>query len=349
MATFPVNPLPLLPDGMPVDQGPVNRKVRSDLVVPAIAPLQNDRVLIAETSRFIPIQHREQMREDVRDWLVTEGYIVRYYDDHPFGLGVYTFPGTLTADAVRGLTYELDEITTVTFVKHNEAKNMRLTSFGRETWILYLGFPLDYQTTEYIQNAVKDFGLLTIWQNPRGNKKFVLVKAWIVDPKFVPKSLVMHQLGGARHSWTVPVIMLRSVDWNAHEAYVPPPPEDPAPDNGNPHPLYGHDLTAEQLYQQQLALWWQQNGAAGQHNQHGHHPQGHHHQHGQQHNLHHGHQQGQHQDFLPNVQAELVNINPMLEQAPPLFNFQSMLAEQGALFTDGLLPLNNIVDSPMQA
>jgi hypothetical protein len=122
---------------------------------------------------------------------------VRYYDDHPFGLGVYTFPDTLTADAVRGLTYELDEITTVTFVKHNEAKNMRLTSFGRETWILYLGFPLDYQTTEYIQNAVKNFGLLTIWQNPRGNKKFVLVKAWIVDPKFVPKSLVMHQLGGA--------------------------------------------------------------------------------------------------------------------------------------------------------
>jgi hypothetical protein len=158
----------------------------------------------------------------------------------------------------------------------------------------------------------------------------------------------MHQLGGARHSWTVPVIMLRSVDWNAHEAYVPPPPEDPAPDNGNPHPLYGHDLTAEQLYQQQLALWWQQNGAAGQHNQHGHHPHGHHHQQGQQHNLHHGHQHGQHQ-VLHHHQAQQVNANPQLDQAPPLFNFQHMLAEQGALFTDGLLPPNNMVDSPMQA
>jgi hypothetical protein len=274
-----------LPDGMKVDQGPANTKVRSDLVVPALAPLQHDKVLIVDTSRFILIQHREQMREDVRDWLVTKGYIVRYVDDHPFGLGVFTFPDTLTVDVVKGLTYELDEITNITFVKHNEAKNMRLTSFGRETWILYLGFPLDYQTSEYIQNAVKDFGLLSIWHNPRGNKKYVLVKAWIVDPKFVPKSLVVHQLGGARHSWIVPVVLLRSVDWNAHEAYVPPPPEDPTPDNGNPHPLYGHDLTAEKLYQQQVALWWQQHGPAGQHNQHGH-QHGHQHQHGQQqHNL----------------------------------------------------------------
>jgi hypothetical protein len=102
------------------------------------------------------------MREDLRDLLVEDGHIVRYFDDHPFGLGVYTFPDTITADAVAGLTYELDEVTTINFVKHNEAKNMRLTTFGRETWILYLGFPLDYQTTQYIHSAVEDFGLLSI-------------------------------------------------------------------------------------------------------------------------------------------------------------------------------------------
>jgi hypothetical protein len=53
--------------------------------------------------------------------------------------------------------------------------------------------------------------------------------------------------------------MLRHANWNAHEAYVPPPPAEPEPDNGDPHPLYGPDVTAEQIYQQQLALWWQQN------------------------------------------------------------------------------------------
>jgi hypothetical protein len=122
----------------------------------------------------------------------------------------------LFADTVIGLSFEVDEITTVTFVKHNETKNMRLTSFGRPIWLLLLGFPLDYQTTSYISSAVEDFGLLVVWDNPRGNNKFVLVKVHIVHPKYVPKTLVVHELGGARHSWSVPVIMLRSSDWNAH-------------------------------------------------------------------------------------------------------------------------------------
>jgi hypothetical protein len=134
---------------------------------------------------------------------------------------------------------------------------------------MFLAFPLDFQTTYYIESAVEDFGLLSVWHNPRGNKKYVLVKVKAVDPKFVPKSLVMHQLGGARHSWTVPVIMLRSSDWNAHAHDLPPPPEDPAPEDGNPHPLYGPYVTAEQVYQQQLQAWFQQNAAPG--HQYGHH------------------------------------------------------------------------------
>jgi hypothetical protein len=325
MANFPVNPLAFLPEGMTVDHGPPDRKVRTNLVVPAVAPLHNDRVLIAETNRFIPIQHRDQMREDLRDLLVEDGHIVRYFDDHPFGLGVYTFPDTITADVVAGLTYELDEVTTINFVKHNEEKNMRLTTFGRETWLLYLGFPLDYQTAQYIHSAVEDFGLLSIWDNPRGNKKFVLVKAWIVDPKFVPKSLVMHQLGGARRCWTVPVIMLRHSNWNAHEAYVPPPPAEPEPGNGDPHPLYGPDVTVEQIYQHQLALWWQQNQnfAPGGHQQHGHQ----HVQHLQVQPL---------QQFFPDQASPVPDVQ---EQLPHMFYFQTMLAEQGAHYTD-VLPLH---------
>jgi hypothetical protein len=154
MATFPVNPTPFVPEGMAVDHGPADRKVRSDMVVPAIAPLQHDRVLIAETSRFIPVHLREMVRESIRDMLVESGHIVRYFDDHPFGIGVFTFPETLVADAVVNLSFELDDETTVTFVRHDAARNMRLTTFGRETWILFLGFPLDDQTEFHINNAV---------------------------------------------------------------------------------------------------------------------------------------------------------------------------------------------------
>ena len=87
----------------------------------------------------------------------------------------------------------------------------------------------------------------------------VLAKVWLVHPKFVPRSIVVTQLGGAKQSWSVPVFLLRSSDWNAHVHDIPPPPEDPLPDNGNPHPLYGADATAEQAYQNQLAAWLQIN------------------------------------------------------------------------------------------
>jgi hypothetical protein len=196
MATFSANPLAFLPEGMLIDQGPADQKVQTDLVVSSPTPLQHDKVAIAETNWFIPIHLRDQMHSDTRDMLNEAGHIVRAFDDHPFGIGSFTFTHTLAADTVIGLTFALDEDTNVTFVKHNEARNMRLTTFGREVWILFLGFPLDYQTTAYICSAVEDFGMLTVWDNPRGNNKFVLVKARIVHPKFVPKSLVAIGIAG---------------------------------------------------------------------------------------------------------------------------------------------------------
>jgi hypothetical protein len=334
MATFPVNPLAFLPEGMTIDHGPADRKVRTDLVVSPNAPLHNDKVVIAETNRFIPIHLRQAMRDDLRNLLEEGGHSVSAYDDHPFGLGSFTFLHSLNADTVIGQSFEIDDITTVTFVRHNEAKNMRITSFGRSIWLLLLGFPLDYQTTSYISSAVEDFGLLVVWDNPRGNNKFVLVKVHIVHPKFVPKSIVMHELGGSRFSWTVPVIMLRSSDWNAHVHDIPPPPEDPPSDD--PHPLYGEDYTAEQLFQQQLAAWLQQNQ----------------HQGGQQ--LHQGGNNVQQHaiQLLPPAQIDFQIPAPVVHDAgeivPP--NLNPLTLVQGVPFHAGFHPSNaDLPDSPMQA
>ena len=113
-----------------------------------------------------------------------------------------------------------------------------------------------------MHKSVDKFGQLVEWHNPRGDRRFVLLKVRVIHLKFVPKSLVMRQLGGARQSWTVAVTMLRSSDWNAHIPDVPPATEDPAPEDGLPHPLYGDNLTAEQIYQMQLHNWIAQNAAA---------------------------------------------------------------------------------------
>jgi hypothetical protein len=133
--------------------------------------------------------------------------------------------------------------------------------------------------------------------------------------------------------------MLRSTDWNAHEAAVPPPPEDP-PSN-NPHPLYGPDPSAEDIYQHQLAIWLQQNQPQyhGGGNNHGH-----------QH-FHHPMQQDVNNNVQElNVHAEVLHDQEGDQSTPPLFNFQTMLAEQGVPFEAGLPPpANNVSDSPLQA
>jgi hypothetical protein len=111
-------------------------------------------------------------------------------------------------------------------------------------------------------------------------------------------------------SWAIPVIMLRSSDWNAHVHNVPPPPEDP-PSN-NPHPTYGPEITAEQLYQRKVANWLQQNlqqgGGAGQNQNIGHH-----------HNV----QQVLGQQHLGLQLQQNLNLNgqQLAPVAPPLYNF----------------------------
>ena len=60
------------------------------------------------------------------------------------------FANPLVRDNVVGTTFEIDADvkgdmnTVVSFVPHDEALNMRLTSSGPSILILYVGFPYDY-------------------------------------------------------------------------------------------------------------------------------------------------------------------------------------------------------------
>jgi hypothetical protein len=144
MANFPVNPLAFFLEGMTIDHGPYDRKVHTNLVVNPISPLQHDNVVIVEPSRFIPIQLWEDMREEIANMITEAGFTFTAFDDHPLRLGVLTMIDTLAADGVVGTNFQLDDETIITFVKHDQARNMRLTTFGREIWVLFLGFPLDY-------------------------------------------------------------------------------------------------------------------------------------------------------------------------------------------------------------
>lgn len=250
-----------------MELGPADRVVRGDMAVHPVPSLNHDFLVIAEVNRHVPFHQKAALRQVITGLLHESNFIPTEIDDHPLGIAIYGFEDPLMHDNVVGTTFEIDaEVegdmnTIVSFVPHDEALNMRLTTLGPDVWILYVGFPYDYQTYHYLDRSVDHFGSLLHWYNSRGDRKFVLIKAKVIHLRLVPKSIVIRQLGGNRHCWMVCATMLHSSDWNAHLPEVPPAGEDPPPENGIPHPLYGDGLTAEQLYQMQLDNWIAQQGA----------------------------------------------------------------------------------------
>jgi hypothetical protein len=134
---------------------------------------------------------------------------------------------------------------------------------------------------------------------------------------------------GRRRSWTVPVYLLRSDQWNAHIHAVPADAEEEPPADGNPHPFHGPHTTAEQRFQQRLQLWLQQNGMGGGIGGAG--GAGHHANHDSEATL--------------SITATPDFTFPRAGQV----NYQSILRDQGVLFSDGVQPMHNVRDSPMSA
>jgi hypothetical protein len=127
----------------------------------------------------------------------------------------------------------------VTIRKHDEARNFCTCNYIRECWVMFLGFPLDYQSVEFVKASVSPFGRLLRWyEGP--NKSRILTKCLILSPDRVPHSVVVShgsQLGVTGRSWSVTVFMLNG---HFHDDF--PQDEDPVPMDGNPHPAHGEVL-----------------------------------------------------------------------------------------------------------
>lgn len=117
-------------------------------------------------------------------------------DDHPLSIAIYEFMGSMVRDAVVGTTFDLEEEddmnTKVSFIPHDPTLNMHLTPFGPDMWLLYVGFPYDYQTHHYLHRPVDRFDSLLTWNNPCGDRNFVLIKVRVIHMLLIPKSFVMN-------------------------------------------------------------------------------------------------------------------------------------------------------------
>jgi hypothetical protein len=92
----------------------------------------------------------------------------------------------------------------LTFVKDNEGRNWRMMEFNCECWLMLLGFPLDFWSTEHVQSAIASFGRVLNWEEDHSNLARMLVKVRVTDLVEIPKHIIFLESEGFRgQSWTI--------------------------------------------------------------------------------------------------------------------------------------------------
>jgi hypothetical protein len=153
----------------------------------------------------------------------------------PLGLCLVQFSSSLERQVMISRSpMQLDEMREIEIVEHDRGINFRSCPFTRTCWVLFLAFPLDFQTREIITQAVGLFGSVINWiDNARCRSRLVLrCKVTLVSR--IPRSIVISEgnpLSDHGSSWTVPVFVLNSVHNDVMAGD-----EDPLSGNGNPHP-----------------------------------------------------------------------------------------------------------------
>jgi hypothetical protein len=328
MANFAVLPFRYLPGTMTIDQGPADRIQRSVLVV-SDPPLQHEEYGIITVSADIPDINKEALLAEVCTILARDhGTPVTFPRVYPLGVGLVCFASPMVRDRLISTSphaLDSDEDMTFSVIRHDEGLNRCAPVFQHEAWVMFLMFPLDFQTTYYVNKAVSLFGKLLLWPNPRVNKVRVLVKVLIKELRLVPFSLLMAQagnfFGSEGGSWSIPVYILdgRAVAPEAVGNEEPVPPM-----NVTPHPyelpflndLQQHHLNLQIWNQQNADLAWEQEapGAAQ-----------------------------QNQDGWGQWPVEAPPQHPEIYRG---ISFRALMGYDGPSMMDGLVPDHNVMDNP---
>jgi hypothetical protein len=108
---------------------------------------------------------------------------------------------------------------------------------------MLLGVPLDYCNEYDLANAIASFEKFHHWHQDDGVLERTMIYASFTSLALVPRDIVFGNyanMGGTKESWTAPCYVL-----TANFVDILPPDEDQMPPNGNPHPLPGYLMNAD--------------------------------------------------------------------------------------------------------
>lgn len=185
------------------DEGP-GRRVHNTVCFGTNPSKRHEHFAIATTE--------DELLHDICDYVaVAFRKDIKTYSIHPHGIGICEFVHPWDPDIlVRSSPHQIGPHI-VSFVKHDEALNCRRSPFTRTSWVMLLGYPLDYKEHHFLQQECTPFGKLIHWHAMDHSWPRILIKVLIDDILEVPRSLKLKSgrfLDREGCSWTIHVYIL---------------------------------------------------------------------------------------------------------------------------------------------
>jgi hypothetical protein len=236
MAYRRVDPEPFLLPGFSASMV-LHREVMARSVTQRLPPLHEDWAII----NIQPLPDHEvtfpTVRDVVKEYLVEHRRLgVRDIQRSHLGQVLVQFSSVLERDnlVLLGLQHYLDA--TFTAQRHNDAWNHRALVFNCECWLMLLGFPLDYRSSEYLQAAIGSFGRLLLWEEDRHNVYRTMLRVRVTSREEVPQFIVFSEADVfIGDSWTVQCEIIQQTLLGGQAQDEDPVPV--APEDGQQLPL----------------------------------------------------------------------------------------------------------------
>jgi hypothetical protein len=215
----------------------LHREVMARSVTRRLPPLHEDWAII----NIQPLPDHEVtfpvVRDVVRKYLVEHRRLgVRDIQRSHLGQVLVQFSSVLERDnlVLLGPQNYLDA--TFTALRHNDAWNHRALFFNCECWLMLLGFPLDYRSSEYLQAAIGSFGRLLLWEEDKHNVYRTMLRVRVTSREEVPQFIVFSEADGfIGDSWTVQCEIIQQTLLGGQAQDEDPVPV--APEDGQQLPL----------------------------------------------------------------------------------------------------------------
>jgi hypothetical protein len=226
-----------VPDGLEIEDWA--RPTRGRIIISGNPPRRHDEYAIITLTPPPPQNQLHDAMDEIVVFLENVHHAtIRSCCLSPLGLCLVQFSSTLERQVMINLSpMQLDDVREIEIVEHDRGLNFRSCPFTCTCWIMFLAFPLDFQTREIISQVVGLFGSVKNWIDNSRCRSRILLRCNVTLVSRIPRSIIIsegNQLGDHGNSWTVPVFILSS-----HQNDVVAGDEDPIPANGNPHPEAG--------------------------------------------------------------------------------------------------------------